>query len=144
MSYIIAVDFDGTLCENQYPEIGEPNNALIEYLKMRQQKMGHKLILWTCRVGDRLEQAVDWCQDRGLIFDAVNQNLPEIVESFGGDCRKVFAHVYIDDRNSGMGNSLIRCVCDSIESDAFDLKLNEYERMIVISAMFEILTHPPA
>lgn len=144
MSYIIAVDFDGTLCENQYPEIGEPNNALIECLKMRQQKMGHKLILWTCRVGDRLEQAVDWCQDRGLIFDAVNQNLPEIVESFGGDCRKVFAHEYIDDRNSGMGNSLIRCVCDSSKSDAFDLKLNEYERMIVISAMLEILTHPPA
>ena len=144
MSYIIAVDFDGTLCENQYPEIGEANNALIEYLKMRQQKMGHKLILWTCRVGDQLEQAVDWCQDRGLIFDAVNQNLPEIVESFGGDCRKVFAHEYINDRNSGMGNSLIRCVCDSSKSDAFDLKLNEYERMIVISAMLEILTHPPA
>lgn len=144
MSYIIAVDFDGTLCENQYPEIGEPNNALIECLKMRQQKMGHKLILWTCRVGDRLEQAVDWCQDRGLIFDAVNQNLPEIVKSFGGDCRKVFAHEYIDDRNSGMGNSLIRCACNSGESDTFDLKLNEYERMIVISAMLEILTHPPA
>lgn len=144
MSYIIAVDFDGTLCKNQYPEIGEPNNALIEYLKMRQQKMGHKLILWTCRVGDKLEQAIDWCQDRGLIFDAVNQNLPEIVKSFGGDCRKVFAHEYIDDRNSGMGNSLIRCVYDSSKSDAFDLKLNEYERMIVISAMLEILTHPPA
>lgn len=55
MSYIIAVDFDGTLCRNQYPEIGEPNNALIEYLKTR-QNMGHKLILWTCRVGDKLEQ----------------------------------------------------------------------------------------
>lgn len=143
MSYIIAVDFDGTLCENQYPEIGEPNNALIEYLKMR-QKMGNKLILWTCRVGDKLEQAIDWCRDHGLIFDAVNQNLPEIVESFGGDCRKIFAHEYIDDRHSGMGNSLIRCICDSSKSDAFDLKLNEYERMIVISAMLEILTHPPA
>lgn len=143
MSYIIAVDFDGTLCKNQYPEIGEPNNALIEYLKMR-QKMDNKLILWTCRVGDKLEQAIDWCQDRGLIFDAVNQNLPEIVESFGGDCRKIFAHEYIDDRNSGMDNSLIRCACNSGESDTFDLKLNEYERMIVISAMLEILTHPPA
>lgn len=143
MTYIIAVDFDGTLCENQYPEIGEPNNALIEYLKMR-QKMDNKLILWTCRVGDKLEQAIDWCQDHGLIFDAVNQNLPEIVKSFGGDCRKVFAHEYIDDRNSGMGNSLIRYACNSGESDTFDLKLNEYERMIVISAMLEILTHPPA
>ena len=98
MSYIIAVDFDGTLCENKYPEIGEPNNALIEYLKMRQKMSNNnKLILWTCRVGDRLEQAIDWCRDHGLIFDAVNQNLPEIVENFGGDCRKVFAHEYIDD-----------------------------------------------
>lgn len=143
MSYIIAVDFDGTLCENKYPEIGEPNNALLDELKIRKRN-GSKIILWTCRVGDKLEQAIDWCRDHGLIFDAVNQNLPEIVESFGGDPRKVFAHEYIDDRNSGMGNSLIRCVCDSSKSDAFDLKLNEYERMIVISAMLEILTHPPA
>ena len=143
MSYIIAVDFDGTLCENQYPEIGKPNSVLIDDLKMRKDN-GAKIILWTCRVGDRLEQAIDWCQEQGLIFDAVNQNLPEIVESFGGDCRKVFAHEYIDDRNSGMGNPLIRCICDSSKSDTFDLKLNEYERMIVISAMLEILTHPPA
>ena len=98
MSYIIAVDFDGTLCENKYPEIGKPNSVLIDDLKMRKDN-GAKLILWTCRVGDRLEQAIDWCQEQGLIFDAVNQNLPEIVESFGGDCRKVFAHEYIDDRN---------------------------------------------
>lgn len=143
MSYIIAVDFDGTLCENMYPEIGKPNGVLIDELKVRKNN-GAKIILWTCRVGDQLEQAIDWCRDHGLVFDAVNQNLPEIVESFGGDCRKVFAHEYIDDRNSGMGNSLIRCVCDSSKSDAFDLKLNEYERMIVISAMLEILTHPPA
>ena len=98
MSYIIAVDFDGTLCENMYPEIGKPNNALLDELKIRKNN-GAKIILWTCRVGDRLEQAIDWCQEHGLIFDAVNQNLPEIVESFGGDCRKVFAHEYIDDRN---------------------------------------------
>lgn len=143
MSYIIAVDFDGTLCENKYPEIGKPNGVLIDALKLRKDN-GAKIILWTCRVGDQLEQAIDWCQDHGLTFDAVNQNLPEIVESFGGDCRKVFAHEYIDDRNSGMGNSFIRCICDSSKSDTFDLKLNEYERMIVISAMLEILTHPPA
>lgn len=97
MSYIIAVDFDGTLCENKYPEIGKPNSVLIDELKVRKDN-GAKIILWTCRVGDKLEQAIDWCRDHGLVFDAVNQNLPEIVESFGGDCRKVFAHEYIDDR----------------------------------------------
>lgn len=125
MSYIIAVDFDGTLCKNQYPEIGEPNNALIEYLKVRQQKMGHKLILWTCRIGDKLEQAIDWCRDHGLIFDAVNQNLPEIVESFGGDCRKIFAHEYIDDRNSGMGKTFIAYSCDGNKCENCNIELNE-------------------
>ena len=54
---IIAVDFDGTLCENSWPEIGEPNEELIEYLRNR-KKDGDKLILWTCRVEDMLQKAV--------------------------------------------------------------------------------------
>lgn len=93
---IIAVDFDGTLCENQYPEIGEPRYGTIMYLK-NEQKNGTKLILWTCRVGGMLEDAVKWCSERRLIFDAVNENLPEIVEKFGADGRKIFANEYIDD-----------------------------------------------
>lgn len=56
---IIAVDFDGTLCENSWPEIGEPNEELIEYLRNR-KKDGDKLILWTCRVEDMLQKAVEW------------------------------------------------------------------------------------
>ena len=95
---IIAVDFDGTLCVNKYPEIGDPNEELIAYLKKRQAN-GEKLILWTNRVDDRLDEAVKWCAEHGLMFDAVNDNLPEIVESFGGNCRKIFANEYIDDRN---------------------------------------------
>lgn len=98
MSYIVAVDFDGTLCTNKYPNIGDPNIYLISHLK-EMKKSGTKLILWTCRVGDELEQAIEWCLDQGLTFDTVNQNLPEIIESFGGDPRKVFANEYIDDRN---------------------------------------------
>lgn len=97
-SKIIAVDFDGTLCENNWPEIGAPNEELIEYLRNR-QKSGDKLILWTCRVDEMLQKAVAWCKERGLIFDAVNENLPEIIESFGSDTRKIFANEYIDDRN---------------------------------------------
>ena len=54
---IIAVDFDGTLCENKWPEIGMPNEELIEYLKKRQTN-GEKLILWTNRVGNRLDEAM--------------------------------------------------------------------------------------
>ena len=95
---IIAVDFDGTLCENKWPEIGEPNKELIGYLQKR-QAAGDKLILWTCRAGELLEQAVKFCYDQGLIFDAVNENLPETLEWMNGDSRKIWANEYIDDRN---------------------------------------------
>jgi hypothetical protein len=94
---IIAVDFDGTLCCNAWPAIGAPRNGVIDYVLWR-QKGGAKLILWTNRTGQRLEEAVAWCRERGIIFDAVNENLPEMIERFGGDCRKVFADEYLDDK----------------------------------------------
>ena len=94
---IIAVDFDGTLCLNMYPGIGEPRRMVIKYV-LNEQKTGAKLILWTNRTGEQLQEAVDWCRTQGIVFDAVNENLPEIIESFGGDCRKVFANEYLDDR----------------------------------------------
>lgn len=102
-SKIIAVDFDGTLCENKWPEIGEPNEELIEYLCDR-QKNGDKLILWTCRADEKLQKAVEWCEDKGLVFNAVNENLPEIIESFGSDTRKIFANEYIDDKNRNIAS----------------------------------------
>ena len=95
---IYAVDFDGTLCSDRWPQIGEPNNNLIDFL-IHQQKMGEKVILWTCRSSDLLEKAVKWCKRRGLIFDAVNDNLPGLVAAYGNNSRKVFADVYIDDKN---------------------------------------------
>ena len=98
---VIAVDFDGTLCINVYPNIGEPNEILIRYL-LDEQKRGSKLILWTCRCGKYLDEAVAWCLKHGLKFDAVNDNIPEATEFFGSNSRKVFAHVYIDDKNSYM------------------------------------------
>ena len=95
---IIAVDFDGCLCQNKYPDIGTPNYPVIDELINRQIDEGAKIILWTCRVGEQLENALAWCKNRGLRFDAVNENLPECIEQFGNDCRKVFAHEYWDDR----------------------------------------------
>ena len=97
---VIAIDFDGTLCENKWPEIGAPNEELFLYLRTRQQLEGAKLILWTCREGVQLTEAVDWCKKRGLIFDAVNENLPERIAMFGTDPRKISADEYIDDRMS--------------------------------------------
>ena len=98
MNYqIIAVDFDGTLCYSNWPELGEPNMPLIEYLKSW-QKQGNKLILWTCRAGDALDNAVSWCNEYELTFDAINDNLPEIVELYGNNSRKITCDYYIDDR----------------------------------------------
>lgn len=96
-SEIIAVDFDGTLCESVWPGIGAPNLELIEHLKLKKSQ-GVKLILWTCRADEELKEAVDFCSRYGLEFDAVNENLPEIIELFGKDTRKIFANTYIDDR----------------------------------------------
>lgn len=94
---IIAVDFDGTLCENAYPEIGNANFYLILQLKGR-QAMGDKLILWTCRAGEALDRAVEWCEGYGLHFDAINDNLPETLEKYGSNSRKITADIYLDDR----------------------------------------------
>lgn len=99
MEKIIAVDFDGTLCENKYPEIGAPNIDLLTYLIMEKRK-GSRVILWTCRSGRELVAAVKWCAEYRLIFDAVNENLPDVIKTFGSDTRKIFANEYIDDRNS--------------------------------------------
>jgi hydroxymethylpyrimidine pyrophosphatase-like HAD family hydrolase len=97
MNKIIAVDFDGTLCKDAWPEIGTPNEWLIRNL-IQSREDGHSVILWTCRTGEMLEKAVQWCNHKGLIFDAINENVPESIERFGGDSRKVFADVYIDDK----------------------------------------------
>ncbi len=103
---IYAFDFDGTLCEEAYPAIGKPNKAMIRYAKKLKEK-GNHLILWTCRNGNHLENAVSWCREQGIEFDAVNQNLPEILEKFGSDSRKITADYYIDDKLLGVHPMLL-------------------------------------
>lgn len=95
---VIAVDFDGCLCENRWPDIGEPRQQVINELA-KQQADGAKLILWTCREGEALAAAVKWCDGHGLTFDAVNDNLEESKQHFGNNCRKVWATEYWDDRS---------------------------------------------
>lgn len=96
---IFAVDFDGTIVENNFPEIGKPYTEFVDELK-RLQGEGHKLILWTCRTQEYLTKAVEFCeQELGLHFDAINDNLPEIKREWNDDPRKVYADYYIDDKN---------------------------------------------
>ena len=94
---IIAVDFDGTIVEHKYPAIGKEIPYAIKTLKLFQKK-GHKLILWTYRHGKELEEAVKFCEDRGLFFHAVNNNF-DGEEYDNTYSRKIYADIYIDDRN---------------------------------------------
>lgn len=95
---IYAVDFDGTLAETKFPEIIAPINHMIDFCKELKKDRNNILILWTCRCGEDLAAAVEYCRDCGLEFDFINENVPENVEKFGNDSRKIFAHVYIDDK----------------------------------------------
>ena len=94
---IIAVDFDGTIVEHRYPKIGKPIPFAIETL-LELQKEGHQLILWTVREGQMLQDAIDYCTERGLKFYAANANYPEEVIP---SPRKINVEMFIDDRNIG-------------------------------------------
>ncbi len=97
-SLTIAVDFDGTIVENRYPDIGKPRLFAFESLKKLQEE-GHRLILWTYRHGPKLDEAVEFCKEKGLEFYAVNKSYPE--EDFEEMSRKILADIFIDDRNIG-------------------------------------------
>jgi hypothetical protein len=95
----IAIDFDGTIVENNYPSIGKEKLFAFETLK-ELQKQGNHLILWTFRTGRELQEAIDFCKEKGLDFYAVNKNYPEEVLDEHVP-RKLDADLFIDDRNFG-------------------------------------------
>lgn len=99
-SKIIAVDFDGTIVEDAYPRIGKPKLFAFETLRKLQQE-GYRLILWTCRHGMTLQEAIRFCQKHDITFYAVNQNFKG--ENFDPEreSRKIHADFFIDDRNLG-------------------------------------------
>lgn len=95
---IIAVDFDGCLASaGTWPEVGEPNEALINWL-ICLRKRGDKVILWTCRADEALQKAVEFCKVHGLEFDAVNDNLEKLKQLYGNNSRKISADLCIDDK----------------------------------------------
>ena len=98
-SKVIAVDFDGTIVEHSYPRIGKEMLFAFATLKSLQKK-GHKLILWTFRDGELLDEAVEYCRQNGVEFYAVNKSYPE--EQYDlSISRKINADIFIDDRNVG-------------------------------------------
>lgn len=100
MNLTIAVDFDGTIVTHEYPKIGKEIPFAIETLKRLQMTPDILIILWTVREGVELEEAVQFCSERGLEFYAVNKNYPEEKPEFC-EPRKIKADLFIDDRNLG-------------------------------------------
>lgn len=96
---IIAVDFDGTIVEHDYPRIGAPVPFAIDTL-IQLQKDGHQLILWTVREEEYLTEAVEYCRSFGVEFYAVNQSFPD-EDPEQKPSRKILADLFIDDRNLG-------------------------------------------
>jgi hypothetical protein len=97
---IIAVDFDGTIVEHEYPKIGKEIPFAFDVLKRLQREEYHQLILWSVREGHLLDEAVEYCRERGLEFYAVNSDYPE-ADYDGRASRKLKVDLFIDDRNLG-------------------------------------------
>ena len=114
---IIAVDFDGTIVEHKYPAIGKEIPFAIDTLKML-QKDRHRLILWSVREGKLLDEAVQWCKERGVEFYAVNRDYPEeTTDNNPNFSRKLKVDVFIDDRNLGCPITLHRSLSDKVFVD---------------------------
>lgn len=96
----IAVDFDGTIVESRYPDIGKPKMFAFETLKRLQNK-GFILILWTYRYGKELDKAVEFCKQNGIEFYAVNESFPGEEYKAGEMSRKIDVDIFVDDRNVG-------------------------------------------
>lgn len=94
---IIAIDFDGTIVEDAYPDIGKVNEDAIFVIK-NWIASGHECILWTCRTGQDLDDAIEFLKNKGIEFSAINDNIPRLRSKFSG--RKIVADWYIDDHNA--------------------------------------------
>lgn len=152
MRKAIAIDFDGCLCENAWPEIGAPNMDVINAARQEKEK-GSALILWTCRAGERLGEAVAWCAGFGLVFDAVNANLPERIEHYQTESRKVSADEYWDDAAVVMGRETEahsreetqeireRMLRDAVLRDAVKTWGMEAQQRMMIEEMSELIKH---
>lgn len=98
---IIAVDFDGTLHDGEYHAIGNPIKDAIETMQALKYREYHYLIIWTCREGVLLTEAINWLLENNIPFDRINDHEPKNKAKYGDTTRKVYAHLYIDDKQVG-------------------------------------------
>ena len=115
---IIAVDFDGVLVQSAFPKIGEPDHEMVDLVRLLIQKSGVEVVLWTSRVDRPLEDAIAWCEQMGLTFDAINDNAPsnkrKYINLYPNGTRKVYADYYLDDHNMGYSRQMAIDIIKSI------------------------------
>lgn len=121
---IIAIDFDGTLVNHAYPKIGEEVPHALSSCKRWQMVYGAQLILWTCRAGSELQEAVDFCAEQNLLFWGVNEN-PDQHTWMREVGPKIFAHVYIDDTSLGVP---LTHMPDAVPGDRLVVDWNQLNR----------------
>ena len=115
---IIAVDFDGVLVQSAFPKIGEPDHEMVDLVRLLIQKPDVEVVLWTSRGDQPLEDAIVWCEQMGLTFDAINDNAPSNKRKYGklypNGTRKVYADYYLDDHNMGYSRQMAIDIIKSI------------------------------
>lgn len=115
---IIAVDFDGVLVQSAFPKIGKPDHEMVDLVRLLIQKSDVEVVLWTSRVDQPLEDAIAWCEQMGLTFDAINDNAPSNKRKYGklypNGTRKVYADYYLDDHNMGYSRQMAIGIIKSI------------------------------
>ena len=98
--FIYGIDFDGTIVEEKYPAVGKAKTEVVDFIR-RLKRAGHRWILITMREGESLDEALEFLAINDILPDGVNDNLPDRVEMWGNNPRKVYADIYIDDHNAG-------------------------------------------
>ena len=125
MSFIIALDYDGTIFEGTWPELGSPKKDVIKKIK-ELKKHGAEIILWTCREGKSLQEAISRCNKEGLEFDSINENCPSQKEiqyktlKEDGDIyaiHKIYADLYVDDKSPGSIDYLLSLKISDIKNN---------------------------
>lgn len=126
MPFILAIDYDGTLVKDVFPEKGSFRRDILEKAK-EFKKHDAEVVLWTCREGKLLEEAVERCKEEGLEFDSVNENSPSQLKYMEeqkkkGDVlalHKIFADFYADDRSMNLSiflNIDVKSTCERYEN----------------------------
>jgi ribonucleotide monophosphatase NagD (HAD superfamily) len=123
----IAVDFDGTVVESVFPDIGGEMPGALSVLK-ELQTAGHKIILWTCRSDKHLDAAEQWLSKQGFIPDAVNESVKMDWPKSFSYTRKVYADIYIDDRN--LANKSTGINWQQIKQQVFELETNNKKGVV--------------